>query len=180
MKCPKCGYNSFEFLDQCKKCSTDLTNVKKRCGIKPLLQPQLPPPVLALPQEKRTIEPPLAPAGELVLDSAPPKPTDLFDLGVFAATDLGRAAPAAEAEEIVLEGAVLPPPTAWAQPGVLGRREEFDEGEETSALLLEEMVTLEEVTGAAEDPPLIFDAGTFQPVVETLPETESPPPTDAP
>jgi hypothetical protein len=29
MKCPKCGYNSFEFLDACKKCGAELTSFKK-------------------------------------------------------------------------------------------------------------------------------------------------------
>jgi len=24
MKCPKCGYTSFDYMDECKKCSTDL------------------------------------------------------------------------------------------------------------------------------------------------------------
>ncbi|MDD2336834.1 MAG: hypothetical protein PHD01_09695 [Geobacteraceae bacterium] len=29
MKCPKCGYNSFEFLDACKKCGAELGSFKK-------------------------------------------------------------------------------------------------------------------------------------------------------
>lgn len=29
MKCPKCGYNSFEFLDACKKCGSALGSFKK-------------------------------------------------------------------------------------------------------------------------------------------------------
>lgn len=33
MKCPKCGYNSFEFLDTCKKCKHDLSAFKKSLGI---------------------------------------------------------------------------------------------------------------------------------------------------
>jgi len=37
MKCPKCGYNSFDHLDQCKKCTTDLTEHKARFGIKSVL-----------------------------------------------------------------------------------------------------------------------------------------------
>lgn len=39
MKCPKCGYNSFEFLDSCKKCSSDLTGFKQAHGIQPLVIP---------------------------------------------------------------------------------------------------------------------------------------------
>lgn len=37
MKCPKCGYNSFEFLDSCKKCNSDLRSYKESRGIKPLI-----------------------------------------------------------------------------------------------------------------------------------------------
>ena len=37
MKCPKCGYNSFEFLDICKKCSAEFVSFKKSMGIKPVV-----------------------------------------------------------------------------------------------------------------------------------------------
>ncbi len=33
MKCPKCGYNSFEFYDVCKKCSNDLMSYKQAHSI---------------------------------------------------------------------------------------------------------------------------------------------------
>ena len=36
MKCPKCGYNSFEFHDICKKCNNDLTSFKETQGIRPV------------------------------------------------------------------------------------------------------------------------------------------------
>lgn len=39
MKCPKCGYNSFEFHDSCKKCANDLTGYKETYGIKPIVLP---------------------------------------------------------------------------------------------------------------------------------------------
>lgn len=39
MKCPKCGYNSFEYLDTCKKCSADLTSFKASNKIIPLIIP---------------------------------------------------------------------------------------------------------------------------------------------
>ena len=28
MKCPKCGYTSFDYLDECKRCGTDLRDVR--------------------------------------------------------------------------------------------------------------------------------------------------------
>ncbi len=37
MKCPKCGYNSFECYDVCIKCSHDLTSHKENHGLKPIV-----------------------------------------------------------------------------------------------------------------------------------------------
>ncbi|NVN90603.1 MAG: hypothetical protein HXX11_08335 [Desulfuromonadales bacterium] len=37
MKCPKCGYNSFECYDSCIKCSHDLTAHKMNYGLKPIV-----------------------------------------------------------------------------------------------------------------------------------------------
>lgn len=39
MKCPKCGYNSFEFFDSCKKCSSDLGSFKESLGIRGVVLP---------------------------------------------------------------------------------------------------------------------------------------------
>lgn len=39
MRCPKCGYNSFDYLDSCKKCGKDLVEFKQRFGIKSVLFP---------------------------------------------------------------------------------------------------------------------------------------------
>lgn len=39
MKCPKCGYNSFEALTACKKCSHDLTAYREKHGLKPIVLP---------------------------------------------------------------------------------------------------------------------------------------------
>jgi hypothetical protein len=39
MKCPKCGFNSFETHDACKKCGNDLTNYKDIHGLKPIVLP---------------------------------------------------------------------------------------------------------------------------------------------
>ena len=33
MKCPKCGYVSFEYLDQCRGCGRDLTQFKSNIGL---------------------------------------------------------------------------------------------------------------------------------------------------
>jgi len=39
MKCPKCGYNSFDYLETCKKCGTDLSEHKTRFGLRSLFFP---------------------------------------------------------------------------------------------------------------------------------------------
>lgn len=39
MKCPKCGYNSFEFLNACKKCGVELSSFKKNHRISTVLRP---------------------------------------------------------------------------------------------------------------------------------------------
>ncbi len=40
MKCPKCGFNSFEYYDSCKKCSADLIGYKQTYSISSLVLPQ--------------------------------------------------------------------------------------------------------------------------------------------
>ncbi len=39
MRCPKCGYNSFDHFDSCKKCGNDLVMFKQNYGIKSVLFP---------------------------------------------------------------------------------------------------------------------------------------------
>lgn len=39
MKCPKCGYNSFEHHDTCKKCANDLTAYKATFGLTAIVLP---------------------------------------------------------------------------------------------------------------------------------------------
>jgi ribosomal protein S27AE len=39
MKCPKCGYTSFDYLDECKKCGKDLAEHKDKYSIRSLMFP---------------------------------------------------------------------------------------------------------------------------------------------
>jgi predicted nucleic acid-binding Zn-ribbon protein len=39
MKCPKCGFNSFEYYDSCKKCSSDLVGYKQTYSITSMVLP---------------------------------------------------------------------------------------------------------------------------------------------
>ncbi len=73
MKCPKCGYNSFEFLDACKKCGTELGSFKKTHRISTVIRR-----AAAVPMEA-AVE-----AVPLVATQAPVQQEDLhasFDLG---------------------------------------------------------------------------------------------------
>ena len=66
MKCPKCGYNSFEFNDNCPKCLIDLTGYKATHGLK----------AMALPLTART-EMARSMAIETGLDNHPTEDADL-------------------------------------------------------------------------------------------------------
>jgi hypothetical protein len=73
MKCPKCGYNSFEFLDACKKCGAELGSFKKTHRISTVIRR-----AAAVPAEA-AVE-----AAPLVATQAPVQQEDLhasFDLG---------------------------------------------------------------------------------------------------
>jgi len=37
MKCPKCNYTSFDYLDTCKKCGKDLSEHKEKFNLRSLL-----------------------------------------------------------------------------------------------------------------------------------------------
>ena len=56
MKCPKCGYHSFEFLDECKKCKADLTAFKATHKIAAVILPATAPPAAATPAPATTTE----------------------------------------------------------------------------------------------------------------------------
>ena len=42
MKCPKCGYHSFDHLDSCKKCSQDLVEHKEKFSLRGFFSPGQP------------------------------------------------------------------------------------------------------------------------------------------
>lgn len=42
MKCPKCGYHSFDYLSSCKKCNSDLTAFKSKFNLRSLIFPKRP------------------------------------------------------------------------------------------------------------------------------------------
>jgi hypothetical protein len=74
MKCPKCGYNSFEIHDTCKKCANDLTSYKDIHGLKPIV----------LPFETRTVmaEKMMAEKGHNTQVAAVDAPVDMFSFDI--------------------------------------------------------------------------------------------------
>lgn len=77
MKCPKCGYNSFEFLNACKKCGAELGSFKKTHRISTVLRP-----AAAVPAESATqAPPPVAPPAAVQQENL----HESFDLGFPAA-----------------------------------------------------------------------------------------------
>ena len=86
MKCPKCGYNSFEFLNACKKCGAELGSFKKTHRISAVLRPAA------------------AVATELPVQSPPPvaPPTAVQQENLHESFDLGF--PAAPQESVKDKG----------------------------------------------------------------------------
>ncbi|HKL26457.1 MAG TPA: hypothetical protein VJ910_09560 [Desulfuromonadales bacterium] len=61
MKCPKCGYHSFEYLENCRKCGQDLAEHKSRFNLGGFLSP---PPTEAAPFEAESTTSAAEPAVE--------------------------------------------------------------------------------------------------------------------
>ncbi|HEX9078367.1 MAG TPA: hypothetical protein VF795_02185 [Desulfuromonadaceae bacterium] len=81
MKCPKCGFNSFEYHDVCKKCAHDLTGYKLTHGIQ----------ALVLPREARKA---LAPAhAEETTEAAPTPAEAVADMFSFDLPEADAAVP---------------------------------------------------------------------------------------
>jgi hypothetical protein len=85
MKCPKCGYNSFEIHDTCKKCANDLTSYKNIHGIKSVV----------LPHESRTImaDKLMAEKAENAPSAVVDAPVDMFSFDIPESETTSEAAP---------------------------------------------------------------------------------------
>jgi hypothetical protein len=87
MKCPKCGYNSFEIHDTCKKCANDLTSYKDIHGIKSIV----------LPHDTRTIM-----AEKLMADKMQEVPVAVADVPVdMFSFDIPESETTAEAASFI-------------------------------------------------------------------------------
>lgn len=54
MRCPKCGFHSFDYLDNCKKCGVDLTEQKLRFNFRSHVAPP-PAPLPAAPEPEAPV-----------------------------------------------------------------------------------------------------------------------------
>lgn len=82
MKCPKCGYNSFEFLDNCKKCGAEFASFKKTHRISAVVLTPTPAQDARPAPEETAIAPPPAP------DSVAESPADDFSWDTPAETNI--------------------------------------------------------------------------------------------
>jgi hypothetical protein len=108
MKCPKCGYNSFEFLNACKKCGAEFVSFKKNHRISPvILTPGAAPEIKTAPVESipsAAVVPPVIPdsiveraaddfswetSAEPAVASREENPYSGFDLGFQDSVDAG-------------------------------------------------------------------------------------------
>lgn len=92
MKCPKCGYNSFESNDVCKKCANDLSGYKQTYGLKAIVLPQE---IRTDMARKLTAEVPVA---DHVPETHEPE-TDMFSFDLPDETAAGSAAAAPPAAD---------------------------------------------------------------------------------
>lgn len=61
MKCPKCGYHSFDYLNSCKKCNNDLAAFKSKHNLRSLIFPRHATSVTSQPESVSTDSEPLSP-----------------------------------------------------------------------------------------------------------------------
>ncbi len=82
MKCPKCGYTSFDYLDECKRCGSDLRDVRALLNL------------ITVSPEERAARPPGEEAVAGAVAQGEPEPF---------VEDLGAAPEAEEAEDILAD-----------------------------------------------------------------------------
>jgi hypothetical protein len=82
MRCPKCGYNSFDHLDKCKKCGKDLSEHKVRFSIKSVLLSELPTELTSKAAEE-VLEAAVNAVGDISIEDFSPgnDPEDVDDFG---------------------------------------------------------------------------------------------------
>ncbi|RMF83946.1 MAG: hypothetical protein D6736_20315 [Nitrospinota bacterium] len=154
MKCPKCGYVSFEYLDTCQNCHTDLSALKESMGLFAIKPGEID--LAMVLEEEMAVE---SPAGEEGMEEGRSVPThtlaaeeSLEDLSL-SEKDLGSAEEEEEtvptialdeeedlsldlsqlAAEATEEGPPAPQPAAGESDHLIGLGDLADLGSETSS-----------------------------------------------
>lgn len=83
MRCPKCGFHSFDYLDSCKKCGVDLTEQKLRCKFQGYVvpapgdeAPEPEPDTIELPEEAEAEEEAIDFGFDILAEESAPAPPD--------------------------------------------------------------------------------------------------------
>jgi hypothetical protein len=137
MKCPKCGFTSFDYLDECKKCGVDISDVRSQLGI-----------IAVSPDERAASSPTGMMAGDSSGVGGAEAPADADGLGdaTFLGEDLSEdtfedtfdsmveptgfgdeEAPAADDQSIELDSPLPGPEAPEAAPAAEGKGGEGDE-----------------------------------------------------
>jgi predicted nucleic acid-binding Zn-ribbon protein len=147
MKCPKCGYNSFEYHDTCTKCSNDLIGFKDTYGLKPI--------VLPLEVRVAMAEAMMAETATQVADAVDAAPNDMFS---FDLPDDGAVATASISNDDPFSFDDEPAPAA-SGGGAFSFDEDQHEAQENAEK--DAFADLLESTSQNDDP---FSAPTAPPV----------------
>lgn len=102
MKCPKCGYTSFDYLESCKKCNNALGEFKAKYGLRSLLFPN------------RTQQP-IATVVAAALPSAAAAPAEISDSTDFGYDFDSETPVAVEATGVATAAVPQPAPAAPAE-----------------------------------------------------------------
>lgn len=175
MKCPKCGYTSFDYLDSCKKCNNSLKEFKAKHGLRSLLFPN---------RTQRAETPPAAP---ILTAAAAIAPTLGVPADSAGSTDFGydfdseptAPATAPKAAAVAASGsfdfdtdwdAPSPPETATPKAAAVAVSDSFDFDTDWDAPSAPEASLPQEA--AAENDPFEFMQDTSEASVAVAAETE--------
>ncbi len=135
MKCPKCGFNSFDHLESCRKCGQDLNEVKTRFNLRSIFFPEraAEPPAESLPESLASpASNPVSSADEWSWGDLPEE-SPLEDLLSNKTTEIAVKTEIREAEAEAAEdeeepaGLLSPEPAAEPQPNLFAAEEETDD-----------------------------------------------------
>ena len=172
MKCPKCGYNSFDHLESCKKCGEDMVAHQARFGLRSLFfccgKSELPTPATSVEEAESKVPPE---------DEAPAAPTDFgFDFMCEEVPDEGPLE--SSLDELLGTGhASIPSPLEPYDDAPAGAASDFDFAWEEEPLAAGGEVSGDETDfapeafpGFAEDEPSGLFLDTSLETVEASPE----------